>query len=384
MIAEKLISFSGIIVASLFVFYFLAFRRIEKKGRRFIVAGMLVVLFTFVYDFLLLENVNEFTIWFFPIYFPLVFSLYPIIYHYLVVAIGDKNERLLVKVFTYLPILILAINLIYFLPLDHASKINFVFGTLGEVVLSYNSFSDYIVIIHSLYYAQLIIFTFIFYQLYFFNRSIEHDKDSEKKLTLPQWLFLFVSIIILYEIFFLLQFLFDLDTIPNYINQAVNLAVLLFIGFLGIQHDEMILMMRMEQFSSTIKRKELNLKLSSKNDEVKAKKILDEARKLIVEQKLFLNPALKIEHIARKNHIPIKNLSEIINKYECKNFSQFINFYRIEYAKNILLENDDDFKIQDICFEVGFYSRSTFNRAFKLIVKKTPTEFLNSNSKSSL
>ncbi|MET3538703.1 AraC family transcriptional regulator [Chryseobacterium limigenitum] len=53
-------------------------------------------------------------------------------------------------------------------------------------------------------------------------------------------------------------------------------------------------------------------------------------------------------------------------------FTDFVNNYRINQAKLLLLQNSC---ITEICFQVGFESLSYFNKLFKQHVGKTPSEF---------
>lgn len=53
-------------------------------------------------------------------------------------------------------------------------------------------------------------------------------------------------------------------------------------------------------------------------------------------------------------------------------FTDFVNNYRINQAKLLLLQNSC---ITEICFQVGFESLSYFNKLFKQHVGETPSEF---------
>jgi AraC-like DNA-binding protein len=56
-----------------------------------------------------------------------------------------------------------------------------------------------------------------------------------------------------------------------------------------------------------------------------------------------------------------------------KTFSQFVNEVRVTHATSLLLE--DNFNINEVCFECGYNNVSYFNRQFKDIMKKTPLEY---------
>jgi AraC-like DNA-binding protein len=53
-------------------------------------------------------------------------------------------------------------------------------------------------------------------------------------------------------------------------------------------------------------------------------------------------------------------------------FTEFVNQYRIERAKNLLMQNNN---VSEVCFAVGLESLSYFNRIFKEIVGENPSEF---------
>jgi AraC-like DNA-binding protein len=64
---------------------------------------------------------------------------------------------------------------------------------------------------------------------------------------------------------------------------------------------------------------------------------------------------------------------------EC-NFVTFINSYRIEEAKIILLSNKhSNYTIEAISEIVGFNSKSAFNNAFKNRVGVTPSDYIKQN-----
>lgn len=57
-----------------------------------------------------------------------------------------------------------------------------------------------------------------------------------------------------------------------------------------------------------------------------------------------------------------------------RSYSQFVNDYRIEYAKRLLLEEPDK-KVSSVYYEVGFGHEQTFFRAFKARIGMTPSEW---------
>jgi len=117
------------------------------------------------------------------------------------------------------------------------------------------------------------------------------------------------------------------------------------------------------------------------------KKIADETansiqaqlKVLFEEEKQFKNPDLKLQDVAKKLNISTHSLSQYLNENLGKSFSLFINEYRIEAAKTLLISKKE-FTIEAIGYECGFNSKSTFFTAFKSITKTTPATYKKSNS----
>jgi len=98
------------------------------------------------------------------------------------------------------------------------------------------------------------------------------------------------------------------------------------------------------------------------------------------EDKLYLDSSLTIHNLASKLNTNNKYLSQLINNDLNKNFVMFVNEYRIEKAKILLLNTDNDnLTIECIGYEVGFKSKSAFNRVFKQFTTQTPTQFKQQN-----
>jgi AraC-like DNA-binding protein len=93
--------------------------------------------------------------------------------------------------------------------------------------------------------------------------------------------------------------------------------------------------------------------------------------KLMYNEELYKNPNLKLNDLASKMNISSHQLSQLLNDNLGKSFSTYINEYRINEACK-LIENDSYLKIEEIGYEVGFNSKSTFFSTFKKIKNTTP------------
>lgn len=102
-------------------------------------------------------------------------------------------------------------------------------------------------------------------------------------------------------------------------------------------------------------------------------KILPRFIQIIDEEKIFLQPNLSLDDIARRINSNRTYISRLINdEYQCS-FYEFISRKRIEFAKELAMQNPL-FTQEQIARESGFTHTSTFSRTFK---KQTEMNFSN-------
>lgn len=104
----------------------------------------------------------------------------------------------------------------------------------------------------------------------------------------------------------------------------------------------------------------------------------DQLHQYMITHKPYLEEALTLQQLAEKTEIPAKRLSFLINQKIGKHFYDYVNAYRIEESKRLLKKSD--FTIQQIMYEVGFNSKSSFNTAFKKNTSLTPSSFRNQST----
>ncbi|MCH2196918.1 helix-turn-helix domain-containing protein [Kordia sp.] len=128
-------------------------------------------------------------------------------------------------------------------------------------------------------------------------------------------------------------------------------------------------------------------KKSSKSQEISDATVQQTISKLeqaMKEEKLFLNPSLKLSDVVQQIDIPQKTISFVLNQHIHKSFNEYVNNYRVEAFKSRLLsENDENLTITGIAFECGFNSQATFQRVFKSITNQSPSEFRKAHIKNS-
>ena len=103
----------------------------------------------------------------------------------------------------------------------------------------------------------------------------------------------------------------------------------------------------------------------------------DEARRLLAwmdSETPYLDAELTLAALAGQLGMVPRDLSILINQAMGVHFFDFINRYRIEWAKRRLLDNPR-MTILEILYEAGFNSKSSFNAAFRRSEQMSPTQF---------
>ncbi len=90
----------------------------------------------------------------------------------------------------------------------------------------------------------------------------------------------------------------------------------------------------------------------------------------------YLQPDLSLSDLANELKTNTSVLSQLINAGFNKNFNDFINGYRVAaYLEKAGTAQYQHLTLLAIAFECGFNSKTTFNRAFKKMTGKAPSNF---------
>ena len=77
-----------------------------------------------------------------------------------------------------------------------------------------------------------------------------------------------------------------------------------------------------------------------------------------------------------RNSLPKKtiHISQAINSKRNQNFRDYINNFRIQKAKQLLLE-EPNLSVKEVMYFSGFHSKTTFFKCFKDKVLLTPSQY---------
>lgn len=106
--------------------------------------------------------------------------------------------------------------------------------------------------------------------------------------------------------------------------------------------------------------------------------LLEQVKILFNNDDIIKSPRLSLQYVADQLKTTPNNISQVINELLCINFPDFVSQFRIEYAKKLLMK-DNNWTIEGIALNDGFHSKSAFYVAFKKFTGLNPTEFIKKN-----
>jgi AraC-like DNA-binding protein len=92
---------------------------------------------------------------------------------------------------------------------------------------------------------------------------------------------------------------------------------------------------------------------------------------LMHSRELYRDVELNLAKIARRLHLPARQVSNAINRIHGMSVSQYVNNFRVRAACRLLESTDDP--VTRIVFEAGFQTKSNFNREFLRVTGQSPT-----------
>ena len=111
--------------------------------------------------------------------------------------------------------------------------------------------------------------------------------------------------------------------------------------------------------------------------EAEANLLQEKLNSLMINEKIFLQSDLTLADVAEMLQTSTNNVSWLLNQVYKTTFYDFINHYRVqEFVKKV--ENQEHLKhtILALSMDVGFNSKSTFNKAFKDTMQDTPSNYI--------
>ncbi|MDR6940361.1 helix-turn-helix domain-containing protein [Mucilaginibacter pocheonensis] len=133
----------------------------------------------------------------------------------------------------------------------------------------------------------------------------------------------------------------------------------------------------LEDISTIIKEKSENNAVRKRVPDERSNELKNKLEHLMQNEKLYLDNELSLPQLAREMAVSTHELSYLLNENFGINFFQFVNKYRVEEVKRLMLsEKHRHLNILGIAFSAGFNSKTTFNTTFKKETGIAPSQFM--------
>lgn len=96
-------------------------------------------------------------------------------------------------------------------------------------------------------------------------------------------------------------------------------------------------------------------------------------KQLFEDERIYLNPQLKLSDVAALTNSNRTYISRCFNEHHGKTFFEFVNEYRVNYAKELLRSTSERMEI--VAEQSGFSSRQSFHRVFLKIAGCPPEQY---------
>ncbi len=368
-----------------FTFNAIIFLNKKRKGKPILFLNLIVLFLSlnnlqawlieegYIFSYVYLKHLRV------PWYFLVATLFFVFLVHYL--KIHKKVQSFLyVTIFIFIGLILLRLSLILYTQVNNFSEID-----TRSLIDKYSSIEEIGGFIYTL-------FIFIYAVVMFTKnkKGLEFVLKYDDLKWIKHFLNLAGIIIIIWVIAIYQDFQNDGFSTPRiYFSLRMSSSVLIYwVGFKGlfryrIMEDRIVLRenIHREIPSKNIGDKEFNFINNAIDEQVKEKSekqlnFFTRINSYVIEQKKFLDPYLSLESLAKELKVSSGYLSLLINTYSVKNFSDYINEFRIDQVKKLIINNEYvNYTIESIGLESGFNSKSTFYTAFKKFTGQSPRQF---------
>ncbi|WP_431167722.1 helix-turn-helix domain-containing protein [Tenacibaculum halocynthiae] len=210
-----------------------------------------------------------------------------------------------------------------------------------------------------------VLFSFIYILTYKIYHSWLHKNYRNSQILTLKWMYRIVII------FAFLSFIWGPYSISDYVTFIFKLSVYTLLFIITIRIG-----------SKYISKSEVAINHNNETCVNKSKPTEEIIKKAswLKEQMLinlfYLNSELTLKSLAENLNMHPNILSKVINEGLGKNFSDFVNEYRVNaIIEKMQNKSYDHITLLGLSFECGFNSKTTFNRVFKNIKGVTPLQY---------
>lgn len=157
---------------------------------------------------------------------------------------------------------------------------------------------------------------------------------------------------------------------PHMIFWALTIVVYV-LGYLGLTRTTVFTAPEFETLINELRPKYQKSGLKSAN----ARAIFDNLVAYVDNDQAYLDADISLGALARDLGCSTNHVSQVINEFDQCNFHDFINARRVAEACR-RLQGSRETNLLELAMDVGFNSKSSFNRAFRKFTGVTPSEYL--------
>ncbi len=220
----------------------------------------------------------------------------------------------------------------------------------------------------------------IFFVVYWIKTYLllaKYRKEEKKQLSFRQTIFTFLGCVMgalllsitLWGISFVSVQFFRVQ-IPylGYTTMWISTPLFIYIiGYFSLRQPEIF-------------RISISEKNKTEKDRLKPEEIQQLQKRLnyfMSEEAVYIQPDLTLKSLAEKLHTSPNNLSWLLNQVYQATFYEYVNGHRINaFIKRLENEEHRNHTLLSLAMDVGFNSKSTFNKAFKAVKGQTPSQFI--------
>jgi AraC-like DNA-binding protein len=295
----------------------------------------------------------------------IVYSLYNVFHYFSLQQLIAKKSRFTVQHLLHLGVILLLAMLIFYsyepIYFMKSKGYDFVFETQHLMsVQRKNLILRFVRIIHPIFYLML--GGYLLFAFYNSPRYLSMQKSTRSFIFFlyfqKVFLFFWVSIgFIGYKI--------DKNLFSSISMIGFSLTALLMSSYILLSPNLLLQITKLNHNSK-----------KPAGDTSKFEELFVQLNRLMDKNKFYLDPNYSFTNLSSDTDISANIIREVISASGYKNFSAYINSFRIAHAEQLISNGYlDTYSIESLCKDSGFQSEVTFYRVFKKVNHCTPKEF---------
>jgi AraC-like DNA-binding protein len=355
----------GGIIQGIFIILLLNNRGV-RKGRANLFLTILLIALTFSIAHILFAGrlINHMSVEVYSVGDPTFYLIAPLLWFYTLELTGQRGAWSRKRIIHFVPFFFIITFSLFFQAADHEAFQQFLAVQHRSVTIGFWTalviqFSWYQVLVHRTWAA--------------YKRAAQFELSNTEDISI-EWVRFFMIVFLIINMLFLIGLfaaihLGDGSWLPR--ATAILFSASIFaLGYKGILQKEVFQSVRVNDVVDRTVASATATRAYIQDPKLGA--LLAHME----EKKPFLDPELTLTELARQSGLTRGQLSSLINQGTDANFYDFVNKYRVEEVKRLMVDPSfNNYNMLGLALEAGFKSKSTFNLIFKRFTGLTPSEY---------